>query len=60
MITPLGIARMAILDQGIEFIDVSVNGSNIHLMDVNGLSVMDALVVAKVKRLYPRPEWPLV
>ncbi len=55
MITPLGIARMAILDQGIEFIDVSVNGSNIHLMDVNGLSVMDALVVAKVKRLYPRP-----
>ncbi|WMW22355.1 pilus assembly protein PilM [Methanolobus mangrovi] len=55
MITPLGIARMAILKQGIEFIDVSVNGSNIHLMDVNGLSIMDALVVAKVKRLYPRP-----
>lgn len=55
MITPLGIARTAILDQGIEFVDVSVNGSTIHLMDVNGLSIMDALVGAKVKKLYPRP-----
>lgn len=55
MITPLGIARMAIQKNGIEFLDVSVNGSEIHLMDVNGLSVMDALVSAKVKRLYPRP-----
>ncbi|WP_342305771.1 cell division FtsA domain-containing protein [Methanolobus sp. ZRKC5] len=55
MITPLGIAMMGILDQSIEFIDVSVNGSNIHLMDVNGLSIMDALVGAKVKKLYPRP-----
>jgi cell division protein FtsA len=55
MITPLGIARMAILDEGIEFIDLTVNGLEIHLMDINGLSVMDALVAAKVKRLYPRP-----
>jgi cell division protein FtsA len=55
MITPLGIARMAILDEGIEFIDLTVNDLEIHLMDINGLSVMDALVAAKVKRLYPRP-----
>jgi cell division protein FtsA len=55
MITPLGIARMAILEEGIEFIDLNVNGLEIHLMDINGLSVMDALVAAKVKRLYPRP-----
>ncbi|SFM15733.1 cell division protein FtsA [Methanolobus profundi] len=55
MITPIGIARMGILNEGIEFIDATVNGSEIHLMDVNGLSVMDALVAAKIKRLYPRP-----
>jgi cell division protein FtsA len=55
MITPLGIARMGVLNEGIEFIDVTVNGSEIHLMDVNGLAVMDALVAAKVNRLYPRP-----
>ncbi|MBP1908887.1 cell division protein FtsA [Methanolobus bombayensis] len=55
MITPLGIARMAILDEGIEFIELNVNGLEIHLMDINGLSVMDALVAAKVTRLYPRP-----
>ena len=55
MITPLGIARTGILNEGIEFIDVTVNGSEIHLMDVSGLSIMDALVAAKVKRLYPRP-----
>lgn len=55
MITPLGIARMGILKEGIEFIDVTVNGCEMHLMDVSGLSVMDALVAARVKRLYPRP-----
>jgi cell division protein FtsA len=55
MITPLGIAHMATLDEGIEFIDLTVNDLEIHLMDINGLSVMDALVAAKVNRLYPRP-----
>ncbi len=55
MITPLGIARTAILNEGIEFIEITVNGSEVHLMNINGLSVMDALVAAKVRRLYPRP-----
>ncbi|MEZ5335892.1 MAG: hypothetical protein R2741_11990 [Methanolobus sp.] len=55
MITPLGIARTGIQKEGIDFVDVTVNGSEMHLMDVNGLSIMDALVAAKVKRLYPRP-----
>jgi len=55
MITPLGIARMATLNEGIEFIDLTVNGLEIHLMDINGLSVMDALVAAKIRRVYPRP-----
>ncbi len=55
MITPLGIASMATFNDGIEFIDVTVNGSEMHLMDINGLSVMDTLVAAKVKKLYPRP-----
>ncbi|WP_407357050.1 pilus assembly protein PilM [Methanolobus sp. WCC5] len=55
MITPLGIASTGIHKEGIGFIDVSVNGTDVHLMDFNGLSVMDVLVAAKIKRLYPRP-----
>ncbi|WP_340818896.1 pilus assembly protein PilM [Methanolobus sp. WCC4] len=55
MITPMGIASMGIRKEGMEFIDVTVNGSDVHLLDVNGASIMDALVAAKIKRLYPRP-----
>ncbi|TGC10721.1 cell division FtsA domain-containing protein [Methanolobus halotolerans] len=55
MITPLGIALTAIRNKGIDFIEVSVNDANIHLMNLNGLSVMDALVATRVKRMYPRP-----
>lgn len=55
MITPLGIALTAIRNDGIDFIEVSVNGTNVHLMNLNGLSVMDALVASRVKRMYPRP-----
>jgi len=55
MITPLGIALTSIRDEGIDFIEASVNGTNVHLMDLNGLTVMDALVATRVKRMYPRP-----
>ena len=55
MITPLGIALTAHRKLGIHFIDVEVNGDHVHLMNVNGLSVMDALVSARTKRLYARP-----
>ncbi len=55
MITPLGIALTSIHNDGIDFIEASVNGTNVHLMDLNGLTVMDALVATRVKRMYPRP-----
>ncbi|MCK5660584.1 MAG: hypothetical protein KAH86_04430, partial [Methanosarcinales archaeon] len=55
MITPLGIALTAHRELGIQFIDVEVNGERVHLMNVNGLSVMDALASARIKRLYARP-----
>ncbi|WP_406656707.1 cell division FtsA domain-containing protein [Methanolobus sp. ZRKC2] len=55
MITPLGIALTAIRNSGIDFVEVSVNDNNVHLMDLNGLSVMDALVATHVKKMYPRP-----
>ncbi|KXS42602.1 MAG: hypothetical protein AWU59_1541 [Methanolobus sp. T82-4] len=55
MITPLGIALTSIHNDGIDFIEASVNGTNVHLMDLNGLTVMDALVATRIKRMYPRP-----
>ncbi len=55
MITPLGIALTAIRKTGIEFTDLTVNNTTVHLMALNGLSVMDALVATHIKRLYPRP-----
>ncbi|WP_292462459.1 pilus assembly protein PilM [Methanolobus sp.] len=55
MITPLGIALTAIRKTGIEFTDLTVNNTPVHLMALNGLSVMDALVATHIKRLYPRP-----
>ena len=55
MITPLGIALTAHRELGIQFIDVEVNGERVHMMNVNGLSVMDALASARIKRLYARP-----
>jgi cell division protein FtsA len=55
MITPLGIALTAIRKTGIEFTELTVNNTTVHLMALNGLSVMDALVATHIKRLYPRP-----
>jgi len=55
MITPLGIALTAYQDMGIEFMDIVVNDGTVHMMDINGLTVMDALVAAKIKRIYARP-----
>jgi len=55
MITPLGIALTAIRNTGIIFTELTVNGTAIHIMALNDLSVMDALVATRIKRLYPRP-----
>lgn len=54
MITPLGIALTAQKQLGIDFMDVLVDGNPVHMMDINGLTVMDALVAAKVKKIYAR------
>jgi cell division protein FtsA len=55
MITPLGIALTAVQNTGIDFIEVTVNDTSVHLMDLNGLSIMDALVAARIKHIYSRP-----
>ena len=34
--------------------DVLVDDSPVHMMDINGLTVMDALVAAKIKKIYAR------
>lgn len=54
MITPLGIALTAQKQLGIDFMDVLVDGSPVHMMDINGLTIMDAMVAAKVKKIYAR------
>ena len=54
MITPLGIALTAQKQLGIDFMDVLVDDSPVHMMDINGLTVMDALVGAKVRKIYAR------
>ncbi|MCQ6962927.1 rod shape-determining protein [Methanolobus chelungpuianus] len=55
MITPLGIALASIRKTGIGFTELTVNGAAVHLMALNSLTVMDALVAAHIKRIYPRP-----
>ncbi len=55
MITPLGITLTAYQNLGMGFMDVEVNGNNVQIMDINGLTVMDALVAAKIKRIHHLP-----
>jgi len=55
MITPLGIALTAVQNTGIEFAEVTVNDTVVHLLDINGLSIMDALVAARIEHIYSRP-----
>jgi len=54
MITPLGIVQTAHTGSGIEFMDVTVNDTDVQIMNINGLVVMDALVAAKIERVYGR------
>ena len=54
MITPLGIALTAQKQLGIDFMDVLVDDSQVHMMDINGLTVMDALVAAKIRKIHAR------
>lgn len=54
MITPLGIALTAQKQLGIDFMDVLVDDNPVHMMDINGLTIMDAMVAAKVKKIYAR------
>lgn len=55
MITPLGIALTAVQSTGIDFVEATVNDTVVHLMDINGLSIMDALVAARIEHIYSRP-----
>ena len=54
MITPLGIALTAQKQLGIDFMDVLVDDNPVHMMDINGLTVMDALVGAKIRKIHAR------
>ena len=57
-ITPLGIATVATDRQGLEFVNVMVNGKRIHLLNINQkLNVLSALVASGVstKKLHSRP-----
>ncbi|MFH1239196.1 MAG: cell division FtsA domain-containing protein, partial [bacterium] len=57
-VTPLGIALLAGQKQGLQFINVSVNGRKTHLLNINqNLNVLTALVASGVntKKLYAKP-----
>ncbi len=57
-ITPLGIAVIAGQKQGLQFINVTVNGKKVHLLNMNQhLNVLTALVAGGIntKKLYAKP-----
>lgn len=57
-VTPTGIALLAAEREGLEFLNVMVNGKPLHLVKLGGrLTVFSALLQAgmNVKKMYPRP-----
>jgi cell division protein FtsA len=57
-VTPLGIALLAGQKQGLQFINVTVNGRKTHLLNLNqNMNVLTALVASGVntKKLHARP-----
>ncbi len=57
-ITPLGIVTVAAEQQGLQFVNVMVNGKRIHLLNINQkLNVLSALVASGIgtKKMHSRP-----
>ncbi len=57
-ITPLGITSIATERQGLQFININVNGKHIHLLNINQkLNVLSALLASGVstKKMHSRP-----
>ncbi|HQJ15072.1 MAG TPA: rod shape-determining protein [Candidatus Omnitrophota bacterium] len=57
-VTPIGIARMTFARQGLQFINVTVNGKNVKMLDLSQkkdiLGALSLSGVIRQKRLYPR------
>ncbi|MDD5131842.1 MAG: hypothetical protein PHH44_04195 [bacterium] len=57
-ITPLGITSIATERQGLQFVNITVNGKHIHLLNINQkLNVLSALLASGVstKKMHSRP-----
>ncbi|MDD5491320.1 MAG: hypothetical protein PHV60_01390 [bacterium] len=57
-ITPLGITSIATERQGLQFVNITVNGKHIHLLNINQkLNVLSALLASGIstKKMHARP-----
>jgi cell division protein FtsA len=57
-ITPLGITSIATERQGLQFVNITVNGKHIHLLNINQkLNVLSALLASGIstKKMHSRP-----
>ncbi|MDD5260007.1 MAG: ATPase [bacterium] len=57
-ITPLGITSIATEQQGLQFVNITVNGKHIHLLNINQrLNILSALLASGIstKKMHSRP-----